>query len=238
MTQIQQQRLIGAALLVGLIVLLAYFVLSKVGDNQAEQQLSLPEPIEFSSIIEPLDDTIDSTEAFVDADLLTAEPDEKVVAQSDDTQPETVTQQPVAPPAAPAPAPETVPAPAVPAAEPEVEAPAPAASQPEPKPEETATRATPPPAAAPAPATAPAASDPQATTWFIQVGSFSVQKNANDLKEKLEQLNLQPYIENSQTSSGLIYRVRLPASQDRSELEAISARIQQELNLSPQIITQ
>lgn len=234
MTQIQQQRLIGAALLVSLIVLLAYFVLSKVGNNQAEQELSLPEPIEFSSIIEPLDDTIDSAEAFVDADLLTDEPAETIVAQNYDAQPETDTQQLVSPSATPVPAPETVPTPSVPAVEPEVEAPASLASQPEPKPEETTTSATPPPAAVPA----PVVSDPLATTWFIQVGSFSIQKNANDLKEKLEQLNYQPYIENSQTSSGLIYRVRLPASQDRSELEAISARIQQELNLSPQIITQ
>lgn len=233
MTQIQQQRLIGAALLASLIVLLAYFVLSKVGDNQADQQLSLPEPIEFSSIIEPLNDTFDSTETFVDADMLMIGPEESVIAQTNETEPATSSPQQAVTSSAPTPAIEPQPSLSVQGAPaPQVESPvavAPPAppAVPAPKPEATAP-----------PTTPPAATQTQGPAWFIQVGSFSVQKNANDLKKKLEQLNYKPYIENSQTSSGLIYRVRLPASQNRAELEVIAARIQQELNLSPQIITQ
>lgn len=232
MTQIQQQRLIGAALLAGLIVLLAYFVLSKVGDNQVEQQLSLPEPIEFSSIIEPLNDTFDSTEAFVDADMLTTELEESVIAQTNEAEPATSSPQQAVTTVAPTPVTELQPSPSVQEAPaPQVEVPV--AITPPAQPAAEATAPPPPPAT-----TLAAAAQTQGPAWFIQVGSFSVQKNANDLKEKLEQLNYKPYIENSQTSSGLIYRVRLPVSQNRAELEVIAARIQQALNLTPQIITQ
>ncbi|MEX0614835.1 MAG: hypothetical protein WD177_02895, partial [Methylophaga sp.] len=95
MTPIQQQRLIGAGLLVLLVAVLAYVVLSKVGQHQTEQSLELPEPIEFSSVIEPIDEdgvekVKENSEAMVDADLQqSTSPQVSVVAANDSKSTET-----------------------------------------------------------------------------------------------------------------------------------------------------
>lgn len=225
MSPIQQQRLIGAGLLVLFIAVLAYLVLSKVGEHERQQTLEIPEPIEFSSVIEPIDEGVetfvDDGETMVDADT-----QQSIVA---------VPSVPVVEPA-PAPKPEVAPAPAP--------KPAPEPIKPEPKPEVVA----PAPAPKPAPVVeqkAPEAPKPTSTTtptksgdsWLIQLGSFSVQANAQALKAKLEQMGYKPYIESTQTASGQIYRVRLPAVSDRSQADATAAKIKQQ-GMNAQVITQ
>ncbi|HBX59053.1 MAG TPA: hypothetical protein DEG65_01970, partial [Methylophaga sp.] len=59
MTQKQQQRLIGTLLLVFFIAVLAYIVLSKVSQTESGRQEVEEEPIQFSSVIEPLQEKVD-----------------------------------------------------------------------------------------------------------------------------------------------------------------------------------
>ena len=226
MSPIQQQRLIGAGLLVLFIAVLAYLVLSKVGEHERQQTLEIPEPIEFSSVIEPIDEGVETfvdDETMVDADTqqsIVAVPSVPVVEPAPAPKPEVA----LAPKPAPAPAPEPI--------------------KPEPKPEVVA----PAPAPKPAPVVeqkAPEAPKPTSTTtptksgdsWLIQLGSFSVQANAQALKAKLEQMGYKPYIESTQTASGQIYRVRLPAVSDRSQADATAAKIKQQ-GMNAQVITQ
>lgn len=236
MTQIQQQRLMGAVLLICLIGVVAYIVLSKVGENQVDKQLTLPEPIEFSSIIEPLDEVTDQTETMVDADLLndqtaTTVPPEQTEDKPAQQSKESSTQQAVKP--------EVASLPTSPSTTPKADATAPTTAKTETppisqpiavKPNETAK--------APESKLRQTDTKQSGSAWIVQIGSFSVQKNADELKAKLEQLNYKPYMERTSSGSETLYRVRLPASQNRSELETISARIRQQLNITPQIITQ
>ncbi|WP_430009533.1 hypothetical protein, partial [Methylophaga lonarensis] len=54
MTPVQQQRLIGAALLVVLVIVIAYFLLSRVQQVQTTRTVTQEEAIPFSSLIEPV----------------------------------------------------------------------------------------------------------------------------------------------------------------------------------------
>lgn len=229
MTPIQQQRLVGAGLLVLLVAVLAYVVLSKVGQHQSEKTLELPEPIEFSSVIEPIED---DSEAMVDADLqqvipakdadivesaetastkssapASAEPDEaNKVTETSDNGAEIPSAQPLEKPAAQA--------------------------------ETTVPEADSDNADNPTVVAEPNASVVTGERWLIQLGSFSVQKNAHSLKTDLEKLGYKPYIENIQTEQGALYRVRLPATANRAQADDTAAKIAKQLGIKTQVITQ
>lgn len=221
MTPIQQQRLMGAGLLLLLVAVLAYVVLSKVGQHQAEQTLVLPEPIEFSSVIEPIaKDGVETTqtnnEAMVDADLQQSTTAENTVITASDAE----TNQTGAESTASETFAENVEMP--PPAEPITRSSAQA--------ETTAKPA------------ATSQSNAVATTsndrWLIQLGSFSVQQNAQSLKAEAEKLGYKPYIESSQTDKGRIYRVRLPEIANRAQADDIASLINKELNIKPQVSKQ
>ena len=236
MTQKQQQRLIGTLLLVFFIAVLAYIVLSKVSQTESGRQEVEEEPIQFSSVIEPLQEKVDddseletamsSSEAFVDIDPKVKDntapqlPDAFV---SEPVTPETVAPAPVTPEpetVAPAPVPEApkpAPAPKAPEPEPVVEAPAPKISQPEPKTDST-----------PAPEEAN-------SRWILQLGSFSMEANAISRKKQLEELGYKPTIEQTRSGGTTIYRVRLQPSADRSALEKTAESIRNQLNINTQV---
>lgn len=236
MTPIQQQRLIGAGLLVLLVAVLAYVVLSKVGQHESQQQLALPEPIEFSSVIEPLeDDSVetlqDNSEALVDADLQqTTASDNTVVADNDAENTEA--------------APTSESTTETEAATTETsEAETPPSAQPMDRPAAQAETAAPEAGSEnsdnPTVVSEPNAGNTAAgDRWLIQLGSFSVQKNAQDLKTKLEKLGYKPYVENSNTDQGTVYRVRLPSVADRQQADDTAARIQKELAIKAQVMKQ
>ncbi|MEX0615133.1 MAG: SPOR domain-containing protein, partial [Methylophaga sp.] len=77
-----------------------------------------------------------------------------------------------------------------------------------------------------------------ADKWVIQLGSFSVQNNAQSLKAEAEKLGYKPYIENSQTDKGVIYRVRLPAVASRAQADDIAAKINVQLGTKAQVSKQ
>lgn len=242
MTPIQQQRLIGAGLLVLLVAVLAYAVLSKVGQHQTEQSLKLPEPIEFSSVIEPIDEdgvetVADDSETMVDADLQQGtSPQVSVVAANDNEATESDAESAETTDLS------STGTKAQPAETSETETPAQSA-QPVDRP------------VAQAETTAPEANtrntnnptvvaEPNAGTatggdrWVIQLGSFSIQNNAQSLKAEAEKLGYKPYIENSQTDKGAIYRVRLPSVASRAQADDIAAKINAQLGTKAQVSKQ
>ncbi len=225
MTQKQQQRLIGTLLLVFFIAVLAYIVLSKVSQTESGRQEVEEEPIQFSSVIEPLQEKAgddseleaasSAPEAFVDID---PEVPGNTPQLSDDFVSEPVTPEPET--VAPAPVPE-VPKPALApkAPEPELaaEAAAPKVSKPEPKTESTS---------------APAEAN---SRWILQLGSFSLEANAISRKKQLEELGYKPTIEQTRSGGTVIYRVRLQPSADRSDLEKTAESIRNQLNINTQV---
>jgi len=239
MTPIQQQRLIGAGLLVLLVAVLAYVVLSKVGQHQTEQTLELPEPIEFSSVIEPIDEngaeTVEGdSEAMVDADLQQyTSPQVSVIAANSNQTNETDAQSA-----------ETTNSLSTetkvkPAETSETETPA------QPMERSVAQAETSSPEANASNTENPTVvSEPNAATatsgdkWVIQLGSFSVQNNAQSLKAEAEKLGYKPYIENSQTDQGAIYRVRLQSVASRAQADDIAAKINVQLGTKAQVSKQ
>ncbi|MDO8826558.1 SPOR domain-containing protein [Methylophaga sp.] len=234
MTQKQQQRLIGTLLLVFFITVLAYIVLSKVSQTESGRQTQEEEPIQFSSIIEAMQeasddddirgDSISGEEAFIDINpeatdesTITAPSTESVVTVPVVPEPEVVAPKPAPvtpkPTPAPTPAPEPKPAPA-----PIVEAPKPAPTP-----------------AAPVERTPEPSQTEPASRWILQLGSFSVEANANSLKKQLEDIGYKPMIEQTRSGETVIYRVRLQPNTDRAALEKTAESIRNQLNLNTQI---
>ncbi|WP_084227465.1 SPOR domain-containing protein [Methylophaga nitratireducenticrescens] len=226
MTQKQQQRLIGTLLLVFFIAVLAYIVLSKVSQTESGRQEVEEEPIQFSSVIEPLqeeagDDSELETassapEAFVDIDPEVTDDTAPQLPDAFVSEPVTPEPENVAPAAVPE-APKPAPAPKAPEPEPAAEAPAPKVSQPEPETEST-----------PAPAEAN-------SRWILQLGSFSLEANAISRKKQLEELGYKPTIEQTRSGGTVIYRVRLQPNADRSALEKTAESIRNQLNINTQV---
>lgn len=239
MTPIQQQRLIGAGLLVLLVALLAYVVLSKVGQHQTEQSLELPKPIEFSSVIEPIDEdggeTVEGdSEAMVDADLQQSTlPQASVVAANDSeatgSDAESAEKTNSLSTETKAKPPETS----------EAETPAQPLDRAVTEAETAAFEAnasnTENPTVVSEPNTGTATGGDK---WVIQLGSFSVHNNAQSLKAKAEKLGYKPYIENIQTDKGAIYRVRLQSFASRAQADEIAAKINVQLGTKAQVSKQ
>lgn len=243
MTPKQQQRLIGTLLLVFFIAVLAYLVLSQVSKNESSRQIPVEDTIPFSSVIEPLgedsdevqpSDTFPAEEAFVDIDANRTENSSQASNESEisDTQPEPVIEQtetelpkaepapssPTAPEVKPEPSPTVAPTPA-----PVADNTSPASQAADNKQTESSNQ------------TAESTADENGSRWILQLGSFSVEANATSLKKQLEELGYKPMIEQTQSGSTVIYRVRLQPNQDRAALERTAQSIRNELNLNTQI---
>lgn len=221
MTLIQQQRLLGAALLLCLIGVIAWLLLDTVEQNQPVPPQ--PEPIAFDSVIEPIQQETDIVEpveeALVDPEGLSATPltlQPSASEPSESASAAAPTQETTATPAttvqaAPEPAPVSEP-------EPETE------RQPE-------TAATPKQVQQP-----PAVTTGAAPQWLIQLGSFSVRDNADALSAQLKQMGYQPIIETVSSAGTLIYRVRLQPESDRAKLEQTARTLSEKLKLNAQIL--
>lgn len=213
MTLIQQQRLLGAILLVCLIGVIAWFLLDTVENNQPEQPQQ--QPIAFDSVIEPIPDDVEviepTEEALVDPQGL-SEPVSVTDSQAaSDAAPQATTPQS----STPAPAPEQK-AETEPALEPEVEA----------KPE-------------PVKATQdnqPAATSTAEPQWVLQLASFSVRDNADALSTQLKSMGYDPMIETISNAGTLIYRVRLQPVTDRIKLQQTAETLSDKLKLNAQIL--
>ena len=222
MTQKQQQRLIGTLLLVFFIAVLAYIVLSKVSQTESGRQVQEAEPIQFSSVIEALQEETDDESLMGDETSLAEEAFVDIGSADTENIPQSsVSDKPVETDSSTEKTPE-----------PEIisEKPAPT-PKPEPEPVAETPEPSPPPVSQPEPST----SADSASRWILQLGSFSVEANATSLKKQLEDIGYKPMIEQTRSGETVIYRVRLQPDADRATLERTAASIREQLNLNTQI---
>jgi len=217
MTLIQQQRLLGAVLLVCLIGVIAWFLLDTVEQNQPAQPQE--EPIAFDSVIEPIPEDVDIVEPVEEAmlDPQGLSQSEAQVESQPITEAEKASSAPAKPEIQPEPAPKPEPKPA-PAPEP---APAP---QPKPVTEQQKLESQ------------PAESSTAEPKWVLQLASFSVRENADALSSQLKQMGYDPMIETISSAGTLIYRVRLQPVTDRIKLQQTAQTLSQKLKLNAQIL--
>ena len=188
MTQIQQQRLIGALLLVSIFSGIAYFLMSSA--NQTEEVITNPSELEqdFTSSIDVISDgdieVISSeSEALIDPHNLKSEEVITLIHKE--------TAKPVIPK--------------------EIE-------------KEIAV------------SEFQESSTPSADSWFLQLASFSIEKNAQGLQKQVSLLGYTANIQSSIGEKGTIYRVRIGPENSRLTLEKISLILNKELELKSQII--
>lgn len=76
------------------------------------------------------------------------------------------------------------------------------------------------------------------TAWVIQVGSFSDEKNANRLSDKLKKAGYTAFVEISSNKNGDIYRVRVGPEISKNKADALSIKIKKQQKLSSAIVVQ
>ena len=187
MTPIQQQRLIGAILLVCGISGIAYFLMSNA--SQTEETVTKPVPIvenhDFTSSIEEIPNgdleivTISEPEVLIDPHNLAVESRSKEDLAIEYKE--------------------------------------------EPKKDS-------------APLIASEAINENTPLWILQIASFSVQKNAQAIQEKIMALGYDAKIQASDHNSTTIYRVRIGPNNNKTSLEKISVVLNKNLGLKSQII--
>jgi len=69
------------------------------------------------------------------------------------------------------------------------------------------------------------------TTWAIQLGSFSSEANAKKLRDRLQKLGFQPFVERITVKTRSVFRVRVGPERERHQAEALRARIRKQANL-------
>lgn len=69
------------------------------------------------------------------------------------------------------------------------------------------------------------------TTWAIQLGSFSSEANAKKLRDRLQKLGFQPFVERITMKTRSVFRVRVGPERARHQAEALRAKIRKQANL-------
>ncbi|MDC9724926.1 MAG: SPOR domain-containing protein [Gammaproteobacteria bacterium] len=72
--------------------------------------------------------------------------------------------------------------------------------------------------------------------WFLQLASFSVEKNALALQNKVQSLGYDAKIQAGDGAKGRIYRVRIGPNSDKSTLQPASEILNKKLGLKSQIV--
>jgi DedD protein len=73
--------------------------------------------------------------------------------------------------------------------------------------------------------------------WVIQLASFSQQANAEALKQKVAALGLKAHIEEVIANNKTNYRVRIGPESDRKRIDQIVKKVSDSLALKPQVLT-
>ncbi len=73
-------------------------------------------------------------------------------------------------------------------------------------------------------------------SWFLQLASFSIEKNAQGLQKQVSLLGYTANIQSSVGEKGTIYRVRIGPDNSKLTLEKTSLILNKKLGLKPQII--
>jgi DedD protein len=69
------------------------------------------------------------------------------------------------------------------------------------------------------------------TTWAIQLGSFRSEANAKKLRDRLQKLGFQPFVERITVKTQSVFRVRVGPERVRHQAEALRAKIRKQANL-------
>jgi DedD protein len=67
--------------------------------------------------------------------------------------------------------------------------------------------------------------------WVVQLGSFSSEKNAEDLREQLLKKGYRVFVDHLKQGGQTIYRVRIAPEQQRAAAEAIRNQVEHDLKL-------
>lgn len=197
MTQMQQQRLIGAVLLVCVFIAIAFYLISNAKQSNQSVVEQVDEAETFVSAIEALsqDDVeliSDETETLVDphhleeSKIVTStveviDPKEPASANID----KLIKEDPIAP-------------------------------------NVSATKNT--------------NTSKSEATWFLQLASFSSEKNAQAFQKQVSDLGYDAKIKSSKNDKGTIYRVRIGPDNNKLTLEKASKILNKKLKLKSQII--
>ena len=74
--------------------------------------------------------------------------------------------------------------------------------------------------------------------WVVQVGSFSEQKNADNLVTKLKVADFTAFVEKIDGKNGGVYRVRVGPEISKEKADAMQLKLQKEQKLSKAIVVQ
>jgi DedD protein len=74
--------------------------------------------------------------------------------------------------------------------------------------------------------------------WVVQVGSFSEQKNADNLATKLKLAGFLAFVEQIDGKNGDVYRVRVGPEISKDKADAMQLKLQKEQKLSKAIVVQ
>ena len=72
--------------------------------------------------------------------------------------------------------------------------------------------------------------------WVVQLGSFSNQKNADELSEKLQKMAYHVFVEQITQDGQTVYRVRIGPQRQRSDADTIRDRLARELQLKAMVM--
>ena len=72
--------------------------------------------------------------------------------------------------------------------------------------------------------------------WVVQLGSFSSQKNAEELMGQLRKKGYRVFVENIMQEGQTVYRVRLAPQRQRADAEAVRDKLAHELQLKAMVL--
>lgn len=82
------------------------------------------------------------------------------------------------------------------------------------------------------PTVATAVKEPIVSGWVVQIGSFTVEKNALKLRDKLRKKGHASFVESFNKNNGMIYRVRVGPELTKGLAENLSKQLNQETQLN------
>lgn len=82
------------------------------------------------------------------------------------------------------------------------------------------------------------AADKSLGNWFVQVGSFSRESNAGELRDRLREAGYTAFVESSTVEGKTTHRVRVGPEMDRSGAESQRDEIQSEFDLKGIVISE
>ena len=214
-----KQRLLGAAVIVALAVIIIPFLLDGSGTEPVSEIPLPPEPQSEQRSPLIVDDTVPTPDRAPQSQVIDQYSPPPSPPQAPSTEPALPAEPTPADPEAgmPQPAPQA-------AVEPEAKPEAAPAPEPTPAPAQTAT-----PEPEPSDSAGPAAqSTPAATAgWVVQVGSFSEQDKATALQDRLRKQQFKAFVERYQAGNGQsMYRVRVGPVPERPEAESLQQKLE------------